>query len=296
MLRRRRGRLSRGARRDAKRPTFSAARAELLAYLRTHGWDVKTSGPSGPLKTPHATSPSGSLRLWFKPQAVYFTTGGRHAMGGARSLWIDIREVSPAAIVAQSAKWEPGLSSRDARARRHARRGQVFRDPAARITSSQLAPQRFRDRVRELQREHADAYASRGARPIDPRDQLRKIQPLIRQARTLVWTHDRRRLDDIDESYRRANEAIRSGSTYRNLEPGYVLNALGRLTLRPAFKEGDRTSRGVVENVGSPSPSDGWLYGVRDERGVIDRVWESTLVWPALHGSRAPTRRARRKR
>ena len=292
----RRGRVGFGrrTRRDAKRPTFSAARAELLAYLRAHGWDVKTSGPSGPLKTPHATSPSGSLRLWFKPQAVYFTTGRHHELGGARSLWVDIREVSPAAIIAQSAKWEPGFSSRDPK--RHARRGQVFRVPAARITSSQLAPQRLRERIRELQREHADAYASRGARPVDPRDQLRKIQPLIRQAKTLVWPPDRRGLENVDDAYRRANEAVRSGSIYASLSPGYVLNALGRLTLRPAFKEGDRTSRGVVENVGEPSPSDGWLYGVRDERGVFDRVWESTLVWPALHGRATPTRRTRRKR
>lgn len=108
------------SRRDPKRPTFAAARAELLAHLRAQGWDVKTFGASGPLKTPHATSPSGELRLWFKPQAVYFTSGRHHEMGNARSLWVDIRDESPSAIAAQAAKWEPGFS-RDARRPRRRR-------------------------------------------------------------------------------------------------------------------------------------------------------------------------------
>ena len=74
--------------------TFMAARAELLAHLRAIGWAV-----SGPLKVPHATSPDGSTRLWFKTQAVYLSTGNSHTLGDARSLWVDIRKVSPVAVV-----------------------------------------------------------------------------------------------------------------------------------------------------------------------------------------------------
>ena len=74
--------------------TFATARAQLLAYLEQTGWDVRTAGPRGALKIPHATSPSGSFRLWFKPQAVHFTRAP-HNVGDARSLWIDIRRASP---------------------------------------------------------------------------------------------------------------------------------------------------------------------------------------------------------
>ena len=82
-------------------PTFKQARYALLTYLREHGWTV-----SDALKVPHATSPDGRYRLWFKPQAVYYTNAqevgpGRsgHTFGNARSLWVDIRETSPAHVV-----------------------------------------------------------------------------------------------------------------------------------------------------------------------------------------------------
>jgi hypothetical protein len=71
-----------------------------------------------------------------------------------------------------------------------------------------------------------------------------------------------------------------------------VLNALGHITLRPAFRVGQRTSRGVVEHVGEYSDFDGWLYGVRNERGVFDRVWESTLVHPAQRDLASTARKA----
>jgi len=74
--------------------TFAKAREELIAHLRATGWAI-----SGPLKVPHATSPDGVTRLWFKPQAVYFSTGNSHTLGDARSLWVDIRKVSPVAVV-----------------------------------------------------------------------------------------------------------------------------------------------------------------------------------------------------
>lgn len=89
-----------------KKATFADARAALLSYLRSRGWDVKTSGPSGPLKTPHATSPSGGFRLWFRPQAIYYSSGNHHDANHSRSLWVDIRSTSPEEIVRIAEKEE----------------------------------------------------------------------------------------------------------------------------------------------------------------------------------------------
>lgn len=80
------------------RITFAAAREALMNHLRQAGWDVRTRGPSGPLKTPYATSPSGRLRLWFRPQAVHYTHGNHHDANHTRSFWVDIRNVSPAEV------------------------------------------------------------------------------------------------------------------------------------------------------------------------------------------------------
>lgn len=59
--------------------TFDQARREILDALRAAGWSIKSD-----LKVPHATSPDGNLRLWFKAQAVHSTEGERHAFGDAR--------------------------------------------------------------------------------------------------------------------------------------------------------------------------------------------------------------------
>lgn len=70
--------------------TFPQARAEIFAALRDAGWSVKSD-----LKVPHATSPDGSLRLWFKAQAVHATEGDRHNFGNARTFGgygLDIRQ------------------------------------------------------------------------------------------------------------------------------------------------------------------------------------------------------------
>jgi len=69
------------------RKTFLAARAEMLAFLRSEGWKVKSD-----LKFPHAISPNGRVHLYFKPQAVYIGEG-ISSMGDTRSMWIDIRDV-----------------------------------------------------------------------------------------------------------------------------------------------------------------------------------------------------------
>ncbi len=67
--------------------TFAEARTAILDYLQARGWSLSSRS----LKTPHATSPSGGVRLWFKAQAVYYSLGDRHDFGDARSLHVDIR-------------------------------------------------------------------------------------------------------------------------------------------------------------------------------------------------------------
>ena len=68
--------------------TYSQAQADILDYLGKNKWVVKTG-----LKVPHATSPAGDLRLWFKPQAVWFTQisgkGDRHDFKNARTVSYD---------------------------------------------------------------------------------------------------------------------------------------------------------------------------------------------------------------
>lgn len=81
-----------------KRPvapkTFVQAQKDIMDAFKRLGWSV-----SGPLKVPYVTEPSGKIRLWFKPQAVYFSQGKELTqMGKAMSLYNlfpDIRMISP---------------------------------------------------------------------------------------------------------------------------------------------------------------------------------------------------------
>jgi hypothetical protein len=69
----------------------------LFAELVTRGWVLQKY-----LKTPHATSPDGRLRLWFKPRAIHYTSAsdGRHDAGNARSTGIeDIVKQEPGPLV-----------------------------------------------------------------------------------------------------------------------------------------------------------------------------------------------------
>jgi hypothetical protein len=82
----------------AKSETYEQARKRILAEFGAAGWT--TSSPS--LKVPHATSPDGLTRAWFKPQAIHFTNVGphqRHELGNAHtvSYSLDIRKV-PAGV------------------------------------------------------------------------------------------------------------------------------------------------------------------------------------------------------
>ena len=73
-------------------------RRDILAYLGSEGWDL--SSPS--LKVPHATSPGGSTRLYFKAQSVHLDDGGKpFSLGASRSMWLDIRELTPHQFLGQ---------------------------------------------------------------------------------------------------------------------------------------------------------------------------------------------------
>jgi hypothetical protein len=84
-----------------KGPTFAAARNAVLDKLQKDGWKLSDRS----LKIPHATSPDGQVRLWFKSQAVYYTFGNAHSMNGARSLHSDLRTMSPEDFVKDAEKF-----------------------------------------------------------------------------------------------------------------------------------------------------------------------------------------------
>lgn len=82
----------------AKAKTFPQAKEEILKYLQTKGWKVVPN-----LKVPHATNPEGDLRVWFKPQTVYYTKGNNHTLGGARTVSynFDIRQMDGPKFVSE---------------------------------------------------------------------------------------------------------------------------------------------------------------------------------------------------
>lgn len=82
--------------------TFKAAQGIHLANLATLGWVVSPA-----LKVPHATRADG-LRLWFKPQAIYASTGTN--LGDARSLHCDPRTVATVAVVADAERTVKALA------------------------------------------------------------------------------------------------------------------------------------------------------------------------------------------
>lgn len=100
----------------AKRPTFDVAKKSLLDHLSKEGW--KISSPT--LKIPHATDRNGEVRLWFKTQAVYMSIvkgrGGSHTMDGARSIHVDIRDLTPEQFMSKVDQWSKQSSSKTASA------------------------------------------------------------------------------------------------------------------------------------------------------------------------------------
>lgn len=85
---------------EAKKKTFDEAKKEIMDHLKKEGWDVAPN-----LKVPHATSPDGEIRVWFKSQAVYMSQGKGHSLGGARSMHSDIRTMDGPAFVKDVEHW-----------------------------------------------------------------------------------------------------------------------------------------------------------------------------------------------
>lgn len=78
----------------AAKKTFKEAREQVFAFLKKRGWNVAEN-----LTVPHATSPDGKVRLWFKSQAVYAAHKERAEEGknpldfkNSHSMTSDLRE------------------------------------------------------------------------------------------------------------------------------------------------------------------------------------------------------------
>jgi hypothetical protein len=85
-----------------KLPTFNQARTQLQAALKAAGWTLCPAyTPQGrPYKVPYADSPTGRVRVWFKPQAVWYTVldsagSERHTLEDAHSFESDMRTLEP---------------------------------------------------------------------------------------------------------------------------------------------------------------------------------------------------------
>lgn len=76
--------------------TYQQAQADIMKALKANGWEL-----SGNLAVPHATSPDGKVRFWFKAQAIYFSYGpDMKRFGEARSVPIgDYRNESTDSMV-----------------------------------------------------------------------------------------------------------------------------------------------------------------------------------------------------
>ncbi len=94
-----------------KLPTFAVQRAAILTELRRAGWAVAEG-----LKVPHATSPDGLLRYWFKTQAIYYeplrASEGRFDLGDAHSLVSDMREKPTGEMAAYLLRTASRIASR----------------------------------------------------------------------------------------------------------------------------------------------------------------------------------------
>lgn len=90
---------------EAKK-TYAQAQADIIAGLEKDGWKVKKIGPNmKPMVVPHATSPMGDFKLFFKKQAIYMTHGDGD-LGNARSLHLpDIRQGDYASFSQALGRW-----------------------------------------------------------------------------------------------------------------------------------------------------------------------------------------------
>lgn len=85
---------------EAPKKTYKQAQDEILTGLEKDGWSVKRD-----LKVPHATSPKGDFKLFFKAQAIY-KTHGKGDLGNARSLHLpDIRQGDYSTFSSALGRW-----------------------------------------------------------------------------------------------------------------------------------------------------------------------------------------------
>lgn len=142
------------------------------------------------------------------------------------------------------------------------------------LTQKQLAPQRFRDAFRKIGYELS---AERG----DPRPLFRRAADLLKRAKPYVWDTSRGHgsYEDATRALERYRDAVRRGGQPYMRGLAHVLQ---HVIFAPAFKSGDRVPQGTVEDRihGDLSAADGWLYRVRNPRGALESLWESTIVHP----------------
>lgn len=86
-----------------KLQTYSFAHSALINGLADRGWKVERN-----TKVTHATSPSGNVRIYFKPQGAHcsLVNDGAHAfhsLGAARSMWLDTRKCGVEVLVSVAA-------------------------------------------------------------------------------------------------------------------------------------------------------------------------------------------------
>lgn len=88
---------------SAKKPTFAEVRTVIFEKLKKEGWKLQEG-----LKIPHATSPDGKTRLWFKAQAVYGNATGTdpRQFKNTQSWTSDLREYAdPEAFMRMVERW-----------------------------------------------------------------------------------------------------------------------------------------------------------------------------------------------
>ena len=174
------------------------------------------------------------------------------------------------------------------------------------MARADLAPQKLRERATALRHQFAKAW--RDKEPALIQREMNAAMRLLLDAQSLADKRYPNARYYLDEAHRVADRSKDmtmqrtrgpSGTAMlpgASMAAGHIVRAVERIPLKPAFKPGDDTPRGRVTDIGEYSPSNGWLYRVTNERGVRDQVWESTLVWPELHGRGGRLRGAARRR
>ena len=84
--------------------TYKAARIRLMKELGDAGWTLSPLT----LKVPHATSPHGDVRFWFKPQAIWYSVGRYPDLSSARSTFMDMRRLDAQILIGDAERLRRG--------------------------------------------------------------------------------------------------------------------------------------------------------------------------------------------